>query len=180
VRLWDAATGAAVKQFNGHVGAVFAVAGSQNGERAVSGGADGSVRLWDVASGNALRQWNLGDPATAVYAVALGHDGAWLAAGGAGRQVRIWDANSGGDVKTLTGLSEAVYGVAFNPQGTRLAACDHAGHVLVWDIAGGNVIHQARVPSVAFALSYSADGTQLLIAGGSGATYAMAVPDGAR
>jgi WD40 repeat protein len=55
VRLWDAATGAALQTLEGHTDWVTSVAFSPDGKQVVSGSGDRTVRLWDAATGAALR-----------------------------------------------------------------------------------------------------------------------------
>ena len=55
VRVWDASTGAALQQLNGHTGPVNSVGFSHDGIHIVSGSSDKSVRMWDASMGAALR-----------------------------------------------------------------------------------------------------------------------------
>jgi hypothetical protein len=47
VRVWDAATGQLLAQFQGHRGPIFSVAFSPDGRRLVSGSADTTALIWD-------------------------------------------------------------------------------------------------------------------------------------
>ncbi|MBN9524485.1 PQQ-binding-like beta-propeller repeat protein, partial [bacterium] len=51
VRVWDAATGRAVRRFDGHLGSVEQVAITPDGRHAVSAGDDGAVFVWDLRLG---------------------------------------------------------------------------------------------------------------------------------
>jgi hypothetical protein len=55
VRLWDAATGAALHTLVGHSSGVRSVAFSPDSRQVVSGSYDKKVRLWDAATGAALQ-----------------------------------------------------------------------------------------------------------------------------
>ncbi|MGH3888567.1 MAG: WD40 repeat domain-containing protein [Pseudonocardiaceae bacterium] len=54
VRLWDPATGTALRTLEGHSGWVRALAADPGGGWLASAGADGVVRLWDPATGTLL------------------------------------------------------------------------------------------------------------------------------
>ena len=55
VRIWDAATGAAVgSPLSGHDGIVLSVCFSPDGKKIASGAIDKTVRIWDAATGAAV------------------------------------------------------------------------------------------------------------------------------
>jgi WD40 repeat protein len=88
VRLWDLETGKLLRTFTGHHNAVFAVAISPDGQRALSGSFDASVRLWDVESGKELVS-NF-DHRAAVTCVAFTPDGQQAVSGGWDKKLRVW------------------------------------------------------------------------------------------
>ena len=79
VQVWDASTGAALQQLNGHTDPVNSVAFSHNGIYIVSGSSDKFVRVWDASTGAALQKLN-GHTAQ-VNSVAFSHDGIHIVSG---------------------------------------------------------------------------------------------------
>jgi WD40 repeat protein len=57
LHLWDTATGQLIRAFEGHSGAVRAVAFSPDGTLVLSGSYDNTVKLWDAATGEMLRSF---------------------------------------------------------------------------------------------------------------------------
>ncbi len=51
LKLWDAATGALIRTFEGHSDVVLSVAFSADGARVLSGSDDKTLKLWDAATG---------------------------------------------------------------------------------------------------------------------------------
>ena len=85
---------------------------SPNGERIVSGGADGTVRLWDTSSGVTVDKPLKGHEGD-VMSVAFSPDGERIVSGGADGTVRLWDTSSGVTVdKPLKGHEGDVMSVA--------------------------------------------------------------------
>ena len=96
-------TGALVREYNGHQGAVYSVdcgmvSRRRNNQMAViaSGSADTSVIIWNLRSGN--RYGTFDEPTDAVYAVQLSPNGEFVAAGGRDGKLRLWNLRK----RTLT------------------------------------------------------------------------------
>jgi WD40 repeat protein len=118
VRLWDAATGAALQTLKGHSAWVTSVAFSPDGNQVVSGSGDQTVRLWDAATGAALR--TLEDHSSDVSSVAFSPDGKQVVSGSRDQTVWLWDAATGAVLQTFESHSASVNSVAFSPDGKLL------------------------------------------------------------
>jgi WD40 repeat protein len=57
IKLWDIASGKAIKVFKGHTGWVPALAFSKDMKSFISGGYDGTIRRWDIESGKEIAQF---------------------------------------------------------------------------------------------------------------------------
>src|SRR5438876_7098052 len=97
--VWDALSGARVRDFVGHPGVVTAVTWGPSGELVISGGSDGMVRWWEVESGKCVRveQAHQGT----VHSLKLSPDGGRLASCGEDGAITIWDLERGEQLRTL-------------------------------------------------------------------------------
>ena len=152
----------------GHTGPVRAVAVSQDGARAVSGGDDGTVRVWDLATGT--EQAALTGHTDWVRTVAVSQDGARAVSGGDDGTVRVWDLTTGTEQAALTGHTGEVFSVALTPDGARVVSGGSDRTVRVSDLTTGSeqavlTGHTRPVWSVAI----TPDGTRA-VSGGSDRT----------
>ncbi len=129
VRLWDAATGAALREFRAG-GGVLGVAFSPDGQRLAAAGRDRAVTVWDVQTGEAH---TLAGHTQEVKAVAFSPDGKRLATASYDRTVRVWEAGPGKEALVLKGHADYVLCLAWAPDGKALVTGGKDRAVKVWD-----------------------------------------------
>ncbi|MEK7743950.1 MAG: SUMF1/EgtB/PvdO family nonheme iron enzyme, partial [Elusimicrobiota bacterium] len=116
MRLWDADTGACVRAFVGHAGAVNSVCASANG-KVLSGSDDKTLKLWDLARGKLER--SIPAHEGAVSAASLSADGSRAVSGGADKTLKVWDIVKGQTLKVLEGHDLAVRAARLSPDGRK-------------------------------------------------------------
>ena len=142
VRLWDAATGQALKTLSGHTAEVLALAYSPDGKVIASGSGDNTVRLWDAATGQELK--TLSGHTDSVSALAYSPDGKVIASGSWDNTVRLWDAATGQELNTLSGHTASVSALAYSPDGKVIASGSGDQTVRLWDAATGTGAEDAQ------------------------------------
>ncbi|GAA3736942.1 hypothetical protein GCM10022205_23650 [Spinactinospora alkalitolerans] len=164
-RIWDARSGASLRELTGHLGMVEMVAWSPDSARVATASRDRTVRIWDAETGRSILA--LSQATDVVRGVAWSPDGRWVAGASRDRVVRLWEAGTGRLSVELRGHGDNVLGITWSPDGSRLATASHDRTVIVWELdeARPDVVlrgHQDFVEGV----SWSPDGTR--IATGSG------------
>jgi WD40 repeat protein len=123
VMVFDVATGALRKQWQGHQGACHAAVFDPSGNRLFTCGEDGAVKSWGGPDWHEqysvpLRQ----DPVTSAQALAVSAQAGLLAIGGDHGVVKLRRLHAGTDTVLELGHDKTVCGVEFAPAGDRLAA----------------------------------------------------------
>jgi WD40 repeat protein len=149
IRLWDPASGACERVFQGHQGSVRALAVLGDG-RLASGSDDNTIRLWDPASGAC--EWVFEGHQGRVNALAVLGDGR-LASGSDDNTIRLWDPASGACERVFKRRQAEVNALAVLGDG-RLASGSDDNTIRLWDPAIGAcewvfVGHQSFVRSLA-------------------------------
>lgn len=151
--------------FQGHEGAIYALAVSADGKHLLTGGTDRTVRLWDFASRQQLRLWQ-GHNRT-VTAVALSPDGRVAASGSEDGTIRLWPLQETDEHRVFRDATDSLWAVAFSPDGRRLATAGADGHLRVYDPATGKLLVDlpvARMPVTT--LDFLPDSRRVALAGG--------------
>ncbi len=134
VKLWNAATGALVRNF-ATTNHCFAVDLSPDGSLlAAVNGRD--VRIFRVSDGALLREL-IGSDTWYAMGVALSPDGQYVAAASADHNVYLWRLSDGLLLHVLAGHTSIATSVAFSPDGGMLASGSYDGQVRPWQVPTG-------------------------------------------
>ncbi len=162
-KLWDAASGSAVRKFDGgHVGYINTVEFSPDGRELLTASDDGTARLWNVESGQPTGVVFRGHTAR-VIAATYSADAARVLTTSGDKTSRLWDHATGQMIRELKGHSWAVLCGQFSPDGQRVITGSQDNTAKLWDAATGKELitlggHTAPITSVAF----SPEGTRVL------------------
>jgi WD40 repeat protein len=163
VRLWDAATGKLLREWQ-DTHAVRVVALSADGAHIAYAGDGPHVHLWDLKAGKEKEK--LAGHKGTVRALAFSPDGKALASGGADGTLRLWDTASGLEARRLRDHAGAVFWVAFADGGKTLVSAGDDGAVLLRDAATGKEVERCQSqPKTLRAAALAADGKTLALAG---------------
>jgi WD40 repeat protein len=148
VRLWDAATGQAVRAIDRHY---YAAAFSPDGEWLAAADHNGTLTLHEVSVGKNTRL--VGKHDGLVIALAFTPDGKRLAAaGGQGGRVTVWDVPAAKQIRLLDLThNSACFSLAFSPDGKLLAMADSDNRGQVWDAVTWQQRYTFHAAGVAFA-----------------------------
>lgn len=137
-RLWNVATGEAVRSFEGHTHHVLGIAWQDSGQRLATASADHSVKVWKVDSGEQQRTIaSFGHEVTAIEFVG---DTVQLVAVAADGSARILNTDDGATLRGLAGAENALYSLSISADNQRASAGGQASKVWTWQIADGKLL----------------------------------------
>ncbi|MFM9847685.1 MAG: hypothetical protein ACKVP3_11055 [Hyphomicrobiaceae bacterium] len=137
LRLFDAATGKMLRDWNAHAGGISAVAFDNDGTRVLSAGLDKSVKLWSVATG-ALLQTFSGHENT-VASIMFSRQGSQVLSAGYDGAVRIVDAATG-RLHHVMQVGSMLDQAVFSPDDLRIATASRDGTIGIWNARSGSRI----------------------------------------
>jgi sugar lactone lactonase YvrE len=147
VTLWDAASGALIKQLWGHKVDVHRLAFSPDGSLLASGSGpiyytkEGEVILWEIPGGNRRA---LISTYTSAVSLAFSPDSNILAVGTGNEKVMLFDTRRGTQLRVLEGHKGVVVGVAFSSDGSTLVSASQYNQIIFWNVNTGE---QLRISS---------------------------------
>lgn len=153
IRQWDLAGGKVVETYQGHGGAVTAIAVHPGGKSFASAGDDRNVLVWNVGTRNKVRVSH--GHLDRITCLAFDKTGARLASGSDDMTVIVWDPATGEALFSRQGHTEAVRGVAFSADGKGLVSASDDRTVKIWKADGHQEFamlagHADSVADVAF------------------------------
>jgi hypothetical protein len=154
-------------------GMVQAVAVSDDGALALSGGNDGIARPWSLKTRRPIGSLGHDGP---VFAVAIAADGRRAVTAGGDRIVRLWDLKSQETLRRFERHTRPVKAVALSPGGGRIASGGDDGSVRIWDVETGQQIAGAQFPRRVGAVCFAGP-DRLVIAGGDRTVRLLSTAD---
>ena len=120
--------------FKAHVGRVYALAFTPDGDGLVTSGCDEVVRLWSLEKRQQLRHW----PGSKFWGpIAVSPDGALLGRGGYG--IHVWAID--GAAPAMIQVEAFTEAVAFSPDGKVFVAHGNSDHPLTrWAMPSGKIV----------------------------------------
>jgi WD40 repeat protein len=154
VRLWDAATGKAIRSFTGPQDVVTALAISSDAARLVASSADKNIYSWPLAAAAAEVPAEFAlTTAAAVRDVRLSADGQRLLAAGDDMLVHVWDLASRREIERFIGHAAAVSSLAVSADGNTIASgsADKTARISPISVTGFIVADEKPLVDLAFA-----------------------------
>jgi WD40 repeat protein len=144
MKVFNVATGALVKPFEGHTHHVLGVAWRADGKVLATCGADNVIKAWDLSTGE--QQRTIEGFAKEVTSITyLGTSPRVLVALGE-RAARIYNLDNGGQEKAFGGPNDFLYSVAATPDGKEAVGGGQDSVLRVWNIENSQQVREFDPP----------------------------------
>lgn len=162
-------TGDWLGTFEGHKGAVWGVALSQDASKAASGAADFIAKVWDAVTGEEVYSFQ---HQHIVKCVAFSPDGSLLATGSNEKLLRIYDLNNPtADPFIISGHTSGLRHISFLGKGEKIVSCADDRTVRFWERSTGKEIHRIDFASIPNGIEVSSDDSILTVASGNTVSF---------
>jgi WD40 repeat protein/serine/threonine protein kinase len=176
IKLWDAATGALVRQYSGVTSAINSIDFNPDGTAFITATDESGVLLWDTAAGNINQTFEFEAP---VLKAIFSRDARQFLACLVDETFTIVlvDVASGQIMLRLVGQTNPCRALAFSPQGETVVSGHFDGSILLWDLAQGQLIRPfINNPGIINELVFSPDG-QTVFSGSFGRAITLTMWD---
>ncbi len=158
--LWDVATGAELRRFEGHTGRVLTAAFNADNRLMASGSDNGEIIVWDVATGQHIHQ--LTGHIGAVYSIVWQNSAFHLVSGGEDGQIILWDVVSGTQIRQITDQESAILSLTLSADEQQIVSGSADGAIVLWTLEGAEVQRFAGHLGAVNSVTFSPDGQQVL------------------
>ena len=121
-----------------HLGDVYSVCYSPDGNYIASGGEDLRVCLWNVKTGKLLAVLKGG--AGYVYSVCFSPDGKHVVSGTEDKMALVWNVQTYKCVWKFKGHHDRVWSVIYSPDGKHVVSASHDKTIRIWDVETGQCV----------------------------------------
>ncbi|XP_041978551.1 serine-threonine kinase receptor-associated protein [Aricia agestis] len=162
-------TGDWIGTFEGHKGAVWGVALTQNANLAASGAADFSAKLWDARFGEVVHTF---DHEHIVKSVNFNADDNLLLTASNEKIIRVFDLNKSdaGAIEKISAHTSSIRHAVFL-HNSRIASVSDDLTMRIWDRNSGQEIQKIEFPAVPNSMELSRDGAVLTVAYGTNVAF---------
>ena len=139
LRVWDIRAAKTLKEDYISGGQILSMCAGPNGDRIVTGHADGTIALWDVEAGACLRRYK-GGHQYGVEVMSFSPDDKYFLSGGADGRICIWEADTGEQLGLLEGHTESITCLSFCPEGKYVLSGSLDSTLRYWDSYSGECL----------------------------------------
>jgi WD40 repeat protein len=136
IRLWSI-NGELLSELKGHSKEVTSVKFSDDGQKLVSGCADGNIKEWDAKSKTEIRTIKAHEGWT--RSVAYNYNGTLIASGGDDGKIQIWNSANGQLQNSIIAHSKWIQTIAFSPDGKYVLSGGHDNYLVLIDANTGTI-----------------------------------------
>lgn len=167
VRLWNAQSGAEIRQFIGHTDALLVVNFINDGQQLVTAATDNTIRIWDTSTGQENNQFRFEDN---LWIGISSQNGRFILAGFANGNAYLLDTRSGETIHELVGHTGTITYADFSGDSRYVLTTSNDHTARLWDVETGQLLRQfsghsdavnggAFSPDGQFVITTSADNT---------------------
>ncbi|MBT4863649.1 MAG: hypothetical protein HON53_00825, partial [Planctomycetaceae bacterium] len=165
VKVWNAATGTAIKTFRGHGSWVRTSAFAPDGQSVLSGSGDGTARQWSIADYAEIRELagrEFSGHGNAVLSASFSHNNRNIVTASQDRTAKTWSGD-GRELRTFREGHEYLASSAlFFPNGERMLTAAVDNSVRIWNVARGTELKRLEHTGRSAAVALSPDGKWIL------------------
>jgi hypothetical protein len=162
-KIWNAATGAKVRDLMGHADIVDSAAFSPDGTRVATASYDRTAKIWNAATGALV--WDLVGHTSYLMSAVFSPDGTRVVTASWDHTAKIWNAATGARVWDLVGHTKPVRSASFSPDGKRVVTASDDNTAKVWNAVTGVLIRDLEGHTdLLYSAEFSPQGTKVVTA----------------